>query len=110
MRGADLVLSTPRQMLLQRCLELPEPAYAHLPLALDCQGNKLSKSDGATPVDPRNPLPALIRAWRFLGQSRMEDAPVDLGEFWGQAVSGWDTGRIPRRAAAPVSRSRKTHP
>src|SRR5690606_26645304 len=34
-RGADLLDSTPRQVLLQRALGLPTPRYLHLPLLLD---------------------------------------------------------------------------
>ncbi|BDU20930.1 tRNA glutamyl-Q(34) synthetase GluQRS [Dyella sp. GSA-30] len=65
-RGHDLLDSTARQIWLQRCLGLTTPAYLHLPLALDDEGRKLSKSDGALPVDPMNPLPALRRALAFL--------------------------------------------
>jgi glutamyl-Q tRNA(Asp) synthetase len=65
-RGHDLLDSTARQIWLQRCLGLTTPAYLHLPLALDGEGRKLSKSDGALPVDPMNPLPALRRALAFL--------------------------------------------
>ena len=67
-RGADLLDSTPRQILLQRALELPTPRYAHLPLVVDDQGRKLSKSLAALPVDVGDPLPALRAAWRALGQ------------------------------------------
>jgi len=66
-RGHDLLDSTARQIWLQRCLDLPTPAYRHLPLALDAQGRKLSKSTQACPVDPATPLPALRRALTFLG-------------------------------------------
>jgi glutamyl-Q tRNA(Asp) synthetase len=69
-RGSDLLESTPRQIWLQQCLDLPTPAYAHLPLALDDDGRKLSKSDHARPIDPSDPLPALRRALVFL------DVPV----------------------------------
>ena len=65
-RGNDLLDSTARQIWLQRCLDLITPAYLHLPLALDGEGRKLSKSDGALPVDPKDPLPALRRALAFL--------------------------------------------
>lgn len=67
-RGADLLDSTPRQILLQRALGLPGPCYAHLPLVVDAQGQKLSKSLAALPLDPADPLPALGAAWRLLGQ------------------------------------------
>lgn len=65
-RGNDLLDSTPRQIFLQRCLGLPTPGYLHLPLALDDDGRKLSKSERAHPVDPTDPLPALRRALAFL--------------------------------------------
>ncbi len=67
-RGADLLDSTPRQILLQRALGLPTPRYAHLPLVLDEDGRKLSKSLAARPVDADDPMPALRAAWLALGQ------------------------------------------
>lgn len=68
-RGADLLDSAPRQILLQRALGLPNPRYAHLPLVVDAHGRKLSKSLAALPVDPVAPLPALRGAWQALGQT-----------------------------------------
>ncbi|MEC5077543.1 tRNA glutamyl-Q(34) synthetase GluQRS [Xanthomonas oryzae] len=67
-RGADLLDSTPRQMLLQRALGVPQPRYLHLPLMLDGDGRKLSKSHGAPALDDTDPLPALHAAWAALGQ------------------------------------------
>ncbi len=69
-RGSDLLDSTPRQIHLQQLLGLPTPAYLHLPLALDAQGRKLSKSDAARPVDARDPMPAMRAALAFLGLDR----------------------------------------
>ncbi|HJU07707.1 MAG TPA: glutamate--tRNA ligase family protein, partial [Rhodanobacteraceae bacterium] len=67
-RGCDLLDSTPRQILLQRLLGLPTPAYLHLPLAVDAQGRKLSKSSDAPAVDVADPSAAIADALRFLGQ------------------------------------------
>ena len=67
-RGCDLLDSTPRQILLQRLLGLPTPAYLHLPLAVDAMGRKLSKSNDAPAVDAHDPRAALVCALRFLGQ------------------------------------------
>jgi len=76
-RGADLLDSTPRQILLQRALGLPTPRYVHLPLIVDAEGQKLSKSMAALPVDDDAPLPALRAAWAALGQAAaaLVDAP-----------------------------------
>ncbi len=73
-RGCDLLDSTPRQILLQRLLSLPTPAYLHLPLAVDDKGRKLSKSTDAPALDTRNPRAAIARVLRFLGQG-VPDAP-----------------------------------
>lgn len=67
-RGADLLDSTPRQIWLQQLLGLPQPRYAHLPLALGVDGRKLSKQDSAVAVDAADPMPALRAALSFLGQ------------------------------------------
>ncbi|GLQ96299.1 tRNA glutamyl-Q(34) synthetase GluQRS [Dyella mobilis] len=66
-RGNDLLDSTARQIWLQRCLSLPTPRYLHLPLVLDSQGRKLSKSERSREIDPADPLPSLRRALSFLG-------------------------------------------
>ncbi len=42
-RGADLLLSTARQILLYRALGWPEPHWAHAPLVVDAQGRRLAK-------------------------------------------------------------------
>ena len=102
-RGADLAGSAPRQMLLQRYLGLPAPSYAHLPLALDERGNKLSKSCAAAPVDPRDPLPSLMQAWSFLGQIPMEEPPTGTEEFWRQALGSWEIARVPRQQAGGLA-------
>ena len=93
-RGSDLLDSTPRQIWLQQCLGLPTPAYWHLPLALDAEGRKLSKSEQAHPVDPSNPMPALRNALAFL------DIPVTHAvnrpaELLAEALSIFDPAALP---------------
>ena len=50
-RGADLLSSTGRQILLQRALGHPAPRYLHLPLLIGDNGQKLSKQNGAPAID-----------------------------------------------------------
>lgn len=102
-RGADLLDSTPRQILLQRALNLPTPAYAHLPLVVDSEGRKLSKSLSALPLDPSDPLPALRWCWAALGQPtaivRDAGSPQALLR---RAASEFEFSRIPLgRSLAP---------
>ncbi|MFZ1538889.1 MAG: tRNA glutamyl-Q(34) synthetase GluQRS [Chromatiaceae bacterium] len=106
-RGADLTRSTPRQILLQHYLGLPTPVYAHLPLALDSKGRKLSKSDAAAPVDSRNPVPTLLQAWAFLGQPAFAEPPLNPVEFWDQALTSWCLARVPPAARRPPA---QVHP
>jgi glutamyl-Q tRNA(Asp) synthetase len=101
-RGADLLHSTPRQVYLQRVLGLSTPRYAHLPVAVDGEGRKLSKSESSTPVDPAHPLPALLKALAFIGQPEPEPT-VDLRSFWTWAIQNWDPLQVPRRATRPVA-------
>lgn len=84
-RGADLLDSTPRQIFLQRQLRLPTPAYVHLPLAIGPDGAKLSKQNGARPLDTSNPGSELWRALTFLGQS----PPASLRDSSPEAVLAW---------------------
>lgn len=96
-RGADLIESTPRQIHLQRLLNLPTPDYLHLPVALNAQKEKLSKQTLAAPLDATRPLPALLQILRFLGQELPPElADGSLEYFWRWAVTNWDAARIPR--------------
>ena len=50
-RGDDLLASSPRQAYLGSLLGYPQPVYAHVPLALNAQGKRLAKRDGAVTID-----------------------------------------------------------
>ncbi len=103
-RGADLLDSTARQIFLQRRLGLPTQDYAHLPLVVDADGHKLSKSSAAVPVDGDDPLPALRTAWTALGQSPLAWPSGDaLAATLEAAVPGFDPGRIPPSPPATLA-------
>lgn len=57
-RGEDLCDNTARQILLQRALGMPTPAYLHTPLVRGADGHKLSKQNGAAPIDTATPAAA----------------------------------------------------
>jgi len=84
-RGADLLASTPRQIYLQQLLELPTPAYMHLPVAVDAQGEKLSKQTLAQPVENNNAASTLFDALVFLHQQ----PPVKLGQNTVEQILEW---------------------
>ena len=99
-RGADLVDSTPRQIFLQELLDLPRVSYAHLPLALDAEGRKLSKQERALAVEPDDPLPALRAALAFLGQPPVSKRTA--AATLAAAVVAFDPDRIPASPRAPL--------
>jgi len=81
-RGADLVDSTPRQLLLAHLLGLPAvPRYAHVPLVLGPDGRRLAKRHGAVTLAERSILgegPGEILGWmaRSLGLAELGEAPI----------------------------------
>src|SRR5436190_1816205 len=97
-RGADLLASTARQMLLQRLLGLPTPRYMHLPVAVNQTGEKLSKQTRGAPLTVTEAPGRLWQALRFLGQ--VPPAALAAGsipEIWNWALANWRTERIPTR-------------
>ncbi|GAB2558690.1 tRNA glutamyl-Q(34) synthetase GluQRS [Rhodanobacter koreensis] len=101
-RGSDLLDSTARQVWLQRCLGLPTPTYRHLPLALDAEGRKLSKSDQACPVDPANPLPALRQALAFLSVPT-SGGTTNVQDLLTQALADFDPALLPHCSGHSVA-------
>ncbi len=86
-RGEDLADNTARQILLQRALSLPTPSYLHLPLVLGADGHKLSKQNGAQPIDLSDPLAALRDAARVLQLPTIEVTGRD--DWLAAAVRAW---------------------
>lgn len=89
-RGADLLCSTPRQIYLQRLLGLPTPAYLHLPIVVNAQGEKLSKQTHAQPVGKHNAAATLFDALLFLRQQPpAELCSGDVEQILHWAIANW---------------------
>jgi glutamyl-Q tRNA(Asp) synthetase len=86
-RGEDLADNTPRQIHLQALLGLPTPSYLHTPLVLGADGEKLSKQNGATPLDVSDPLAALRAAGAVLGLPNLTAATPAL--WLASATPAW---------------------
>lgn len=102
-RGADLLDNTPRQILLQRALGLPQPAYGHLPLVTEPDGSKLAKQHRSVALDPSRSGILLYRALRMLRQAPPEDlegATVGVQLEW--AISHWSPCRLRSVLAVPA--------
>ena len=103
-RGVDLLDSTARQIWLQQCLGLPTPSYAHLPVAVNAVGEKLSKQTLAPAVASERGSALLAEVCTFLGNpvpAELVGAP--LGEFWAWAIGAWAMTRVPKaRAILPA--------
>jgi glutamyl-Q tRNA(Asp) synthetase len=103
-RGADLLDSTPRQLALYTVLGHAPPRYAHLPVAVNAAGQKLSKQTHAAD-SARSPADALWRdALTFLGHpppAELAGAGADQLAAW--ARSAWSLDRVPpiRPCATP---------
>jgi glutamyl-tRNA synthetase len=95
LRGADLLSSTPRQILLHRLLGQREPAWAHVPLVLSATGERLSKRDQALSLgelrragqDPRRLVADLGRV------SGLDCGPACAPH---ELIEGFSLSRVPR--------------
>ena len=110
-RGADLIDSTPRQILLQRSLGLTTPHYCHLPVLRYADGSKLSKSLAAAPVDPTNPLPALRHAYALIGQdNRVLDGQSNMDQMLLRALAHFQPELIPSQDIVIFEQINNTSP
>ncbi len=93
-RGADLLDNTARQIWLGSLLNYPSLSYMHLPLAMNDQGQKLSKQNLAQALDVSKASELLQQALLALGQPNVElNQPRIMLQ---QAVQQWDVNLIPK--------------
>ena len=92
-RGADLLDNTERQIYLAELLGYPRLEYMHLPLAMNDQGQKLSKQNLAQALDPSQAPVLLQQAIQALQQPAVDlDRPERM---LAQAVAQWSVDAIP---------------
>jgi glutamyl-Q tRNA(Asp) synthetase len=94
-RGSDLLDSTPRQIYLQRLLQLPTPSYCHTPLVIAGDGRKLSKQNSAPSIDSLKPSDGLITVLEMLRQHPppgLKKAAAKEILKW--AMHHWDVSRL----------------
>lgn len=90
-RGIDLMASTYRQIWLQQLLGFPTPEYAHIPIAVHADGDKLSKLTGAPGLDDAAAGSNLYQALKALGQGPDPAlATATTADIWSWAIPHWN--------------------
>jgi glutamyl-Q tRNA(Asp) synthetase len=103
-RGADLLDNTPRQILLQRLLGLPQPTYAHVPVLTEPDGTKLAKSRRSVRLEISEALPQLLAVFSMLGLSPPDSlASATIADAWAWGVGHWSINRVPKRLNVRVT-------
>ena len=87
-RGEDLADNTPRQIALQRALNITTPRYLHTPLVLADDGHKLSKQNGAAAIDLADPAARLREAATRLGLAALA-AHLGVADTLAAAQQAW---------------------
>lgn len=104
-RGIDLLDSSPRQVYLQRQLGFSTPGYMHIPVAINKDGQKLSKATGSPAITPGNPGPVLYSALRCLDQEPPYDlACSDTESIWRWVANNWDPSGLRGKKTIPAMR------
>jgi glutamyl-Q tRNA(Asp) synthetase len=97
-RGADLLDSTPRQIYLQQHLGYPLPQYAHIPVASNAAGEKLSKQTLAPAINATRASAWLIQALHFLDQQPPQELTAQSPrEILKWATQHWDINQVPQQ-------------
>lgn len=95
-RGSDLLNSTPKQLQLQQLLDYNQPEYAHIPVASNAEGQKLSKQTFARALDNERPVQQLVAALDFLGQQPPAELLAgQVSECLDWAIGQWDISKVP---------------
>jgi glutamyl-Q tRNA(Asp) synthetase len=94
-RGADLLDSTPRQILLQTLLGVPTPSYLHIPVLTNAEGQKLSKQTLAASISDHDVMATLRYSLKLLSQPLSKDYYDNVEQLLDYAVRQWQPEKIP---------------
>ncbi|MFG1496767.1 tRNA glutamyl-Q(34) synthetase GluQRS [Saccharospirillum sp. HFRX-1] len=98
-RGIDLLDSTPWQRALLRSLGATPPDYAHFPVLIGDNGQKLSKQNHAPALDDRHASDNLQQAFSYMGLAIEPDQPQTM---LAQALSAWPAQQLQGRQQIAV--------
>ncbi|MFK8011931.1 MAG: tRNA glutamyl-Q(34) synthetase GluQRS [Marinicellaceae bacterium] len=93
-RGIDLIDSTPWQIFLNSLLGFKQPSYAHIPILVNAEGQKLSKQTYAKEISDTNIIETLSVAYGYLNQTPFTNKPKSISDFWNHAISNWNINKV----------------
>ena len=103
-RGIDLLDSTPLHIWVQQVLGLNQPSYAHIPVAVNLEGHKLSKLTGATGLSTDDPRPSLVAAVAALRQNPPSSLQSEsIATIWDWTLEHWQLNRLTGLREIPSS-------
>lgn len=102
-RGADLLLETPKQIYLQQLLNFSSPKYQHVAVLTDSSGNKLSKQTLAPAVDVDKPQHVIFKLLTLMRQNpSVELLDLTVTELLDWAISHWNPHSLKSIASITV--------
>jgi glutamyl-Q tRNA(Asp) synthetase len=102
-RGYDLLDNTARQLYLQRLFNFHQPRYLHIPIAIDTQGNKLSKRNRAKALICQYAFDNIYQVLVFLGQNPPPKHNFSqLDDLWQWAIMHWNINTLPQQGSLTV--------
>lgn len=106
LRGADLLDSTPRQLLLYQTLGYTPPSFAHAPLIVDAEGRRLAKRSRGLSLSflrGQGIRPQHVVGW-LAWSAGLLDRPEDVSP--NELVAGFDISSV---TAAPIRLTSEAH-
>jgi len=93
-RGIDIMDSTGRQMYLNHLLSYKQPSFAHIPIIVDNNGNKLSKQNHAKSITHESPYDTTKLALKMLGQHVPQLKKKTQSALLNWAIENWQPSQM----------------